>query len=392
MDVKDKLIRARIQIQRKNPFFAYLSLHLKFKEKKDFPEHAGCGVDIDGNFYYKKEFIEEISDDELIGVMVHEILHLSLLHLLRRGGRDADMWNIAADVASNIIVKDCGYNLPEGCLEPDYGDEITIFGKKIKKCKEKTTEQIFELLPPITKKMLSKDGKEGKGFDEHIEGKGSSSDKQKKEEEWLGKIEEAYVNAKMRGDVPAGIERAIGKLHEHKVDWKTLLQRHIISYIPYDNTYIKPNKKSVSSGYYMPDYIKDKIDVVAGIDTSGSIGKEELNDFLSEIIGIAKGFQNRVSIRVLTHDVDVHTDYLAENGNLEKIKNIKIKGGGGTSHKPILDYIEKEIPNCKVAVFFTDGYSDLDEIDLSKYGFDKIFVIDKGGTDEQVKNEMSIKL
>ena len=32
MDAKDRIIRARIQIQRNNTFFAYLSLYLKFHE------------------------------------------------------------------------------------------------------------------------------------------------------------------------------------------------------------------------------------------------------------------------------------------------------------------------------------------------------------------------
>ena len=48
MKAEDKLIRARIQIQRKNPFFAYLSLYLKFVESD---EVDSCAIDVNGNFF-----------------------------------------------------------------------------------------------------------------------------------------------------------------------------------------------------------------------------------------------------------------------------------------------------------------------------------------------------
>ena len=51
MEIKDRLIRARVQIQRKNSFFAYLSLYLKFKESKDLPDYAGAGVNAKGDFF-----------------------------------------------------------------------------------------------------------------------------------------------------------------------------------------------------------------------------------------------------------------------------------------------------------------------------------------------------
>ena len=85
----------------------------------------------------------------------------------------------------------------------------------------------------------------------------------------------------MIGKEPAGIERIIGKLHESKIDWKALLLRHIESSIPQDYTYARCSKKSISAGYYLPDTIKERIDVAVAIDCSGSIGRQELNDFIS---------------------------------------------------------------------------------------------------------------
>ena len=46
--------------------------------------------------------------------------------------------------------------------------------------------------------------------------------------------------------------------------------------------------------------------------------------------------------------------------NISKLKNVKIKGRGGTSHKPVWDYLKKKKPHCKLFVSLTDLYSDIE--------------------------------
>lgn len=405
MEACDKLVRGRIKIQKTNPFFAYLSLYLKFKESKDLPEWAGAGITPDGTFFYKKEFIEKLDDDEMIGVLIHEILHISLLHLLRLGNRTPEKWNLAADTTANQIIKDNNYRLPEGCILSDDENKVNIFGQIIENCNKKTTEEIYDELKIKFKKYKigirvngngkGNNGKDGQnknqGFDVHYskgkDGKLSEEERTKLEKDWLNRVEEAYVTAKLRGNVPLGIERLIGKLHENKINWRSLLRRYIQSYIPQDFTYATCSKKSVSAGFYMPNVIKEKIDIIVGIDCSGSIGEKELIDFVSEIVGMARGFRGVLRVRILTHDVEVHSDYDVENGNVEKIKKIQIKGGGGTSHKGVFNHIKEKYKDCVLAVFLSDGYSDINEINFEKYNFDKIFVISENGDDTQLKKK-----
>lgn len=408
----EKIKKARINIQRKNSFFAYLSLYLKLEEDTSniLPNYAGMGVDATGTLLYKKEFVDKLSPSELVGVLVHEILHLALLHLLRLGHKHPIVWNLAADVCVNQLVKDNGFTLPDGCVVSDHTNTIDLFGIKIKDTNKKSAEQVYDELKPLLKDMkqltiqIGKMQGSGKGmFDKHEYGKGGGKgDKDKKdgqgnalteaelqqlEKEWKDKMEEAYVVSKMRGDVPSGIERMIGKLHEQRVSWRTVLLKYIQKTIPYDYTYNFPSKKSISSGVYMPSVVKEGIDVVVAIDTSGSIGQQELRDFISEIIGISKAFTGRVRMRLVTHDVKVYDDLVIQNGNIAKINEMKLHGGGGTSHKIVLEHVNKECRACKLMIAFTDGDSDLDNIDLSKYGFDKLFVISENGHDHQLKNK-----
>ena len=414
-----RIKKTQIQLWKDKPFWAYLSYYLKFhevpKEETKYMTHKTLGVDIDGNVYYCKDYIDKLTDEELKGVIAHELGHLIYLTELRQGSRDKDGFNIASDIAINSLLVRDNFTLPKGVLLPDYNDEIkTGFGKKIKNCSEKLAEEIYDELPKLT---IDKDGniyaetgsgknkkkeKIGKILDDHIiSGKGKGKGKGKKgggielseaekkdiEQSWKDKMLEAYITAKMKGNVPAGIERMIGKLDENKIDWRTLLQRYLMNSLPYDYSYQKPSKRSIATGEYMPDILKEKIDVVIAIDLSGSIGQEEYSEFISEILGLARAFSERIKMHFYSHDTKAYDGGIIENGNLENIKNLKLKGGGGTSHQDIFNKITENIMDCKVVIFFTDGFSDLENINFDKYPFDKLFVITKNGDEECLKDK-----
>ena len=50
---------------------------------------------------YNKEWYEGLSGPQAIGALLHELLHLMLLHALRRGERDPLLWAICCDMAVN---------------------------------------------------------------------------------------------------------------------------------------------------------------------------------------------------------------------------------------------------------------------------------------------------
>lgn len=411
MESLDKLKRIRVQLQRKNPFFAYLSLSLSLIEKKDL---ATMGVDINSNLYYNPEFVDKLDEKELMGVMIHEILHLTLLHLIRGKDKNHIICNIADDIVVNQLLKDNNFSLPDGCLWSNEQNEITIFGKVIKDTNKKTSEEIYdEIYEELEKQLKNMKGGESDGSGLGIDGdykidgstndgsnkaknidghirvnkKSSSEEIKAKEKEWLNKVQEAYIGSKMAGNVPVGIERFVGQLSNCEINWKVLLMRYIESYIPSDFAYHIPNKKSISCGYFMPDVVKEKINVSVVIDVSGSIGNEELGEFIGEVIGMARAFRDKISFSLYTHETEISKEYRVENGSVGKIKQIRIKGGGGTSHKQVVEYLNKKSRMSKLCVFLTDGFSDINEINFSKNKFESLFVISKNGSDEQLKDK-----
>src|SRR5215470_5300790 len=111
-----KLLRARVQLLFKQPFFATLCLRLKLIPAT-VPTMATNGKVI----YYNSAFVESITQEELEGVLAHEVLHCALAHHCRRGQRKKRLWNIAADYAINPLVLKNGLVLPAGALiSPEY--------------------------------------------------------------------------------------------------------------------------------------------------------------------------------------------------------------------------------------------------------------------------------
>lgn len=399
------LKRARIQIQGKNSFFAYLSLYLKFKESKDLPDYALAGVDIKGNFHYKPEAIEKLNNQEVEGLIVHEILHLSLLHFLRRGEREHSIFNLSNDIVVNQLLKDNGFSLPSGGIISDSNNQIDLGGIIIEDCNKKTSEQIYSELYKQAKKVKIILGKDGSGdglrFDEHIKGDGEVKGKKGKgkplspselkeiEKIWADRTQEALTVSKMRGDTPVGMQRLVGELHKEKINWKALLNQYITQQIPYNHSYAKCHKKSISTGFYMPDMTKEKIDISIMIDLSGSIGEREMTDFLSEICGIARAYQEKITMRIFSHDTECYDNGIVMNGNIEKIKTMEIKGGGGTSFSRPIEFLEDENVNPKCLIWLTDGYGD----EIKKPNFPILWVLSEGGSDELLKDSgMVIKL
>jgi predicted metal-dependent peptidase len=405
---EEHILKAKIKLQSRSPFFSYLCLFCKFRKAKEgeLPESAGIGVDVRGIIYYKSKWINNLSDEEMIGVLCHEISHLALLHLLRRKNREPEKWNITTDLATNSMLIKNGFSLAKGGLIPDYNDNFTfpeqIFGKpvKITNCHKKTAEEMFEELPDIKKDYGRGKGKGGDGWDVHSEGNGegdgdgdedkdgkggrglTSAEMKELEEKWRDRIEESLMNCKNRGNVPVGMERYFNELRKSTINWRWILLRFVQDLLPKDYSWAQKSKKSVACKTYLPSYTKEIIEVFFALDLSGSVGTKELVDFVSEMVGLSKQFQNSVSMRIITHDAKVQNDYEVKNGSIEKIKKLKIKGGGGTEFNCVVNHINEKYPKCKCLIWLSDGYGT--QI-TEKTRYPIVWVLCKGGTDNVIK-------
>ena len=70
--------------------------------------------------WFNPEWCEAHGVEKTMGVIAHEVLHVVNRHHLRRGERDAELWNVAADLLINRLLEDDKYVLPpDGLFDRD---------------------------------------------------------------------------------------------------------------------------------------------------------------------------------------------------------------------------------------------------------------------------------
>jgi len=89
------------------------------------------------------------------------------------------------------------------------------------------------------------------------------------------------------------------------------------------------------------------------IDTSGSIDDDVIRSFFAEINGI---YKQGAQITIIECDAEVNRTYPYKG----KIPTF-VKGGGGTSFEPVMQWLERQGRHFDGCVYLTDGYADAPE-------------------------------
>jgi predicted metal-dependent peptidase len=127
-------------------------------------------------------------------------------------------------------------------------------------------------------------------------------------------------------------------------------------------TWRKFNRRMLPNDLFLPTVEDETIgEIVVPIDTSGSIGQKELNEFASELVSIAELVQPE-AIRIIWWDTKVHGEQLFTE-NYDQIGSmLKPQGGGGTRVSCVSEYINKKKIKAECVVVFTDGYLENDVV------------------------------
>ncbi len=413
---KDRIMKAKIDLNAANPFFSYILLNMNIKESKSEDRVPTMAVNEFGRLLWNEKFIKSLSDDELQGVLCHEAMHMVTLTFQRKGNRDMMLWNMASDLVINALITNDGVTLPKDCLLPDNNGNFEFTGKggkkyTIKNVIEKTAEDIYDIFSSNAEQIQTdfQDG-EGSGegsyqgsFDHHDpEGRPedgesesggdgedgeeqktpvSEAEKNQNKEKWKKIATEASTQAKMRGKSNSHFERALGELLNPEIDWRAKLHQFITKDLPVDYTMRRPGRRFYTTGVYYPSIIQENLDVVIAIDTSGSISDKEYSKFMSEVIGIAKSF-DQISMRILWWSTEVTDNLVVNKHDADSLIDYKFGSTGGTTMSCVADYcLEKKI-NSRVFVFLTDGYC---ESNPKLPDGKMLFVLSKGGSDNIVK-------
>jgi predicted metal-dependent peptidase len=179
----------------------------------------------------------------------------------------------------------------------------------------------------------------------------SPAEKRRKQHEWSIAAEQALRSAKACGHEPAGVERPLSESCQSQQDWRAILRDFVAATTPSDYRWTPPNRRYIASGLYLPSVERRGLgEIVIAVDTSGSIGKPELEQFAGEISAISEEAKPE-AIHVVYCDAAVQS--AQQFGPSEPVR-LEPKGGGGTDFRPAFEWVaENDIaPVC--FIYLTD--------------------------------------
>jgi predicted metal-dependent peptidase len=385
--IERKLTRARTQLLLNQPFFGTLCLRLKLAAG-EVPTMATDGRRI----VYDPAFVAELTAAELEAVLAHEVLHCALGHHCRRGVRDPRLWNEAADLAINPILIGNGFTLPAGALFDPRFENLSaeeIYARLVEQSGESSpapkqspqpnteaggssgqasqeqqppdlgnssqtsSTQPFDTVGNEAQHQSMSPGGFGEVWDAADEqGRpASQAENSRQQHEWNIAADQALRAAKSCGSEPANMARPLNENRQSRQDWRALLREFIAATSPCDYRWSPPNRRYIASGLYLPSVERAGVGtIVVAVDTSGSIGEEELEQFAGEITAIADEAKPE-AVHIVYCDAAVQS--VQQFGPSEPIE-LEPRGGGGTDFRPVFEWIEANqiAPAC--LIYLTD--------------------------------------
>lgn len=417
------LAESRMEFIRTHPFIGNISMSLNLVPTRDVncPTAATDG----SNIFFDISFLSELSENDRMFIIGHEVYHNVMMHFLRTEGRDRQLFNIATDLEVNQMLHADGLSVPKDALMPD------IFGFPENKAAEDYYEMLLQnKMAQNRAKSMPQGGQPSDSGDDKSSSKGSStagqfdrhiykddnvkdearpegiSDKYGKigkdddfnpnmQPKEIERIREAAIMAaqeieRSRGSLPGHLKRLVDKLLEPEVNWKEVLSQYTSKCISSDPTWNRPNRRFAHQRLYLPSHEGKMLNIAIGLDTSGSTSSDMMK-FLSEVKGIVSTFGN-YSLDVIQCDYDIQSvNHFDESQPLDfDSHSLEISGGGGTRMKPVFDYIAVNDIQPDLIVMFTDGY--IENIPESQAPeIPVLWVISSGGTEDSINFGVKVK-
>lgn len=385
-------------------FMAYFYLNCDFRESKSVPTMGVTTVQDRVVLMYSDTFINELKQEELIGVLTHEFLHILNGHIDRGKGYNRQLANIAMDMVINEEIAAHGstfFPSREGNKVVMALPKTVCYLPDVLKPKqgELTWEEVYEYLKKDLKNKIKQMVKQqGQGQGQGQKGQGSSGQGQGQKCQGHGMdVSDLFDDAEKEE-----IEKALGgkKIDDHS-SWdemdgegsKTVQSASIDRILERAKIQSQKDAGNEGSAYFLnklekinkrklfPQQLKSRIDFFAQgnldlswkklhrkklhnniidkslcmshnqyittvVDVSGSMSQQDLEDSF----GVIEPLTTKYSIKYCTIDTAI-TDIA--NYRPGDWKNIKISGGGGTVFDELFTtYLKGHSETC---IILTDG-------------------------------------
>ena len=374
-DARLRVMAARIVAQSRWPYLSTLLFNLKIVESSQLPTLA---VDDGWRMYYSPDFVMEQTAEALATMVLHEALHCVNQHgprfrALSQSRHLHVTWNFAGDVGINHVLDRA--QMPWGDFEPLRFTHLSKFDVNPEMGTEKiffTIVEYYEQHPEEVDQFSDCGSIIGGEARDYEISRGDSdnpaikSDQQDVIRDQVAQEILKHAYAKGIGSIPGELLRWAQELLEPTIDWRKALAGAFRTSLATvlgrrDYVYTRPSRRqsAMRIGNHeiiLPSMRKPAPPAIAIIvDTSGSIGNDEITLFLSEVDGIVKANGISQGVTVIPCDADI--------GEIQKLRSrgaittLKLTGGGGTDMGVGIAAAGKLRPTPKIVIVLTDGFT-----------------------------------
>lgn len=360
-----RLMLSKMRILCNNGFYGLLLMHMKYGLD------AECGTAYtDGKVIrFDPKFLDELNDDELDFIMMHEILHVALQHCFRGRELEKELYNIACNIVvnSNILLSN---NMDTRTITLRSDGEAMHLAPNGKEGYEYTAEEVYNMLQKnlgMNNAKLQSNGKTKNTtniIDNHT--KWQQIEKNEELEElWISRLDEVSKTIEIRDSIinretmPAFAQRRLKELKNAQTDWREILidflQEEVVDY-----SFMPPDRRFDDCPFFLPDFNDKDIkpeNILFMIDTSASMKDDMVTAAYSEVKGAIEQFNGKLIGMLGFFDAVVIEPVPFENE--EEFEMIKAIGGGGTNFQIIFNYVKEYMTdNLPVSIIIlTDGYA-----------------------------------
>jgi len=388
-EILTKLGAARTRLILEKPFIGALVMHLPL-QAGDASWCKTIATDARA-LYFNAGYIAGLTLAQTQFVLAHEAMHCALAHFARRQHRLQQRWDVACDHAVNLLLADEGLQPNPGALaDPRF--------------RGLSAEEIYPLIPPETREQtldrhlfgdagadaagkrarprlvgtargprLAPDDKPG--HDEVLPAGESWDDagnerrrvdaralplstmpgpaeREELTRRWQARMAAAAQQARQAGRLSEAWLRLIDGLIQPQLPWRSLLARYLMSIARDDYSFQRPSRREGAA--LLPRLASAGVDLYIALDTSGSIGNEELSQFAVEVDALKGQIRARVTLHACDERLDSRGPWQFEPWEPVELP-ARISGGGGTSFIPVFDWIAAERRRPDLLLYFTDA-------------------------------------
>jgi len=335
------------------------------------------------NLYINTEWSKGLPDDEVFGVLSHEILHSMLRHHERGGGRNQETWAQAADMAINASLEQAGIKLPKTGLFPprdhweDSADDLYVLldTEQIPKPKNFAPGKVTQGCMPQAKSDGSEPGsgnspqqdQQGQGQGQgqgDSDGSGASGDAENpgqgqgngnQDRAWGELI--AQCQSYSRGTGTAKVMARLFQPKPVKTLWERLL-RKVANRAQAKGgrdiqSFQRTNRRSGESDFIMPGWLSTSPALAVIIDSSGSVSDDMLRASLTSVKEIAKSTSVRIFLAL--HDGSCYySDWVRPEVTVEQLSSL-CTARGGTDPEEAFEAVANAKGRFDACVYLTDG-------------------------------------